>query len=179
MNLNIIAVLLIILMFSGCAPEETIDVTISDASDPDNKVTGEVINVTEESNTEKSDDEDAAEITDEEPVADAGFVDNISDDEIVEQTSTEIVIIDDLKFKPQQITVDKGTTVKWVHNDQYANNQNIIHQIGLYKHGTILNARSGRLSFGDIYNYTFIESGEYYYIDIVFKDKMRGYITVE
>src|SRR3989344_4020034 len=91
----------------------------------------------------------------------------------------EIIEIKDVKFNPNSIIISAGTTVKWIHNDRFGNNENIIHQVGLYKKGELFNVRSNSLKYGESFNYTFNETGEYWYIDVVFVEKMRGDITVE
>lgn len=89
--------------------------------------------------------------------------------------NTKTIIIEDIKFKPDKITIPAGTTVIWKHQDKYLGNENIMHIVMVYP----IAKRSEKMAYGGMFNVTFDEPGKYYYIDIIFKENMRGDIIVE
>lgn len=91
------------------------------------------------------------------------------------EENTKTIIIEDIKFKPDKITIPTGTTVIWKHQDKYLGNENIMHIVMVYP----IAKRSEKMAYGGMFNVTFDEPGKYYYIDIVFKESMRGDIIVE
>lgn len=85
-----------------------------------------------------------------------------------------LINIENLKFVPDKLTVAKGTTVTWKHNDQYIDNMK--HMIRIYPIGVA----SPQMYYGESFSYTFNESGEYTIIDIIYKEKnVRGKVSVE
>src|SRR3989344_7215366 len=91
-----------------------------------------------------------------------------------EEEDTKTIVIEDLKFKPTKITIPIGTTVVWEHTDRHLDRDDIVHIVMVYP----IAERSDRMFYGDKFNVTFDKPGEYYFIDIVFKESMRGDITV-
>lgn len=168
MNFKIIFSIIAVLLLTSCVSnsEEGADITISsiDEEQPDE--------VPEETTTVNTT-EDTSDSTD---------GDTTVEPEGQEQPTGnyEIIEIEDLKFKPDEITIGKGTAIKWIHNDLYADSKTIKHIIRVYEPGEVFNLISQPLFFGDSFEYTFTEPGEYYYISIVYASRgVRGSITVE
>ena len=186
MDIKIIAILVLLcFLLSSCASESNNvdDITISDIGD-ETQDTGEITDgetdVVAEEQTGTEDTSDTEEEDQEDIVPDetTGSEDDSTDDEA--EGNSEFIEMEDLKFKPATMTVQKGTTVRWIHNDRYNNDDQIVHQVALYrKLDSSFYVRSGRMMFGDRFNYTFTESGDYWYMDIIFKDKMRADIHVD
>lgn len=90
---------------------------------------------------------------------------------------THSIIIRDLKLNPQELTIKKGDTVIWKHEDQYENGGETKHY--LYEHRNEF--RSPTLYYGDEFTHTFNKTGTFIYNDAIYKDKeyMRGKIVVE
>lgn len=161
---------LILILISGCITTPTATVTIEDVEEEPTEQP-EKIEEVQETVEEKT--AEAVEEPEEVPEEEA------ADEELEEETEPEekiaVIEIKDKKFIPDKLTVDKGTTVRWEHNDRYREKEGIIHMIRIYPIG----ARSERLEYGDSYNYTFTEANNYWYLDIIFKENMKGYITVK
>ena len=95
------------------------------------------------------------------------------------QAAMEIVKMEDVRLMPKDLNITAGTTVQWVHNDLYNENKNIIHQVAIYNNNVAsFYVRSNNLRFGDSFNYTFTEPGNYWFIDIIFRDRMKGTVIV-
>jgi len=110
------------------------------------------------------------------------IVDNVSNVENVstntnetEEGNTRTIIIQDLNFKPNKITIPIGTTVIWKHQDQNPGNENIVHMVMVYPTAK----KSQRMLYGDTFDVIFDKPGRYYFIDVIFKETMRGDIVVE
>lgn len=112
------------------------------------------------------------------------ITDDTSDD-TTDENETEVDINDgyhivsmkDLKFDPKDIIIAKGDTVSWVHEDDYSDNENLVHILQIY--GPEPSAgNSGRMLIGDTFDKTFNVPGSYWYIDVIFSAQMRGTINV-
>jgi plastocyanin len=77
------------------------------------------------------------------------------------------VSMQNLKFKPQEVTVRVGDTVVWTNDDD--RDHTIASDDGSF--------RSGRLGSGRSYQYTFTKPGKYPYGDNSFS-RMRGVVVV-
>ena len=93
----------------------------------------------------------------------------------------EVKLTEDLTMVPDELNIQKGTTVKWIHNA----NKNMYHQLVLYSADIRdiptpddIIARSGNFKFGESWEYDFEEAGEYKVRDI-YAGTMRGEITAE
>ncbi|MCR4286387.1 MAG: cupredoxin domain-containing protein [Deltaproteobacteria bacterium] len=75
-------------------------------------------------------------------------------------------------FKPENVIIKKGGTVKWVNNDE---NMHIFATISLISAGVI---RSPSVEPGQSWEYKFERPGEYFYICFIHRS-MKGKITVE
>jgi len=94
-----------------------------------------------------------------------------------ENPNVKVVEIRDLKLYPKELKIEVGNTVVWKHKDRFQDRPDIRHQIAHFYN----KFRSPVLYYGGSFNYTFTQSGEYGYVDVVFKDKddLRGKIIVE
>ena len=99
-------------------------------------------------------------------------------EEAAEQAETpdniEKIKMKKLKFYPEDVTIKKGGTVVWDHEDTFNGRTDLKHMIKIHYIGV----RSPQLFLGDTWNYTFNETGKYLYIDVLFPSKMKGEITV-
>jgi len=82
-----------------------------------------------------------------------------------------VIEIKNLKFNPGEITIEKGTTIEWINNEEART-----HNLYSLSVGVPFNSR--RLEPGQSYTYTFNEEGIYPYSDSLFKF-MKGKIIVE
>ncbi len=89
---------------------------------------------------------------------------------------THTVTIKDLKLNPQELTIKRGDTVVWKHEDTWEEDTDTKHL--LYQH--FGEFRSPILYYGDIFNHTFAVEGIFTYQDAMYKEKnnMRGKIIV-
>ncbi len=180
---SLIGLLMVILLFLiSCQPADVEDANIT-------------ITNTMEPSAPEAEEQDAGPVEQDEPADDAddqGETDDgengqdDADEEVGEDSEEqdseepfEIIQIENLKFKPDEMTIEAGTRVRWIHKDMYQDNDKIVHQIGIYKRGEPFYERSDRMFYDDSFEYIFEEPGEYWYVDIVFIDRMRGEITVE
>ena len=161
-----------LLVIAGCSEEEKTQPVIVDVGDAE-PVSPEDIEP-EDRGMEDVSGEVTKEIVKESDAEPIPQEDNESA-EPEEEDNTKTIIIEDVKFKPDDITIPAGTKVIWKHEDDFLDKENIIHMIMVYPIGK----RSDRMFYGDTFNVTFDEPGEYDYIDIIFKERMRGKITVE
>lgn len=76
------------------------------------------------------------------------------------------------RFRPDNIIIKKGSTVKWVNNDSIAH---VFSSMPLIGKGGIFTPSIGP---GQSWSYTFTQPGEYYYICFIHKG-MTGKVTVE
>ncbi|MBS3097462.1 cupredoxin domain-containing protein [Candidatus Woesearchaeota archaeon] len=155
--LGLAAVLMFIIFISGCVSSPTGSVILEnvDEETPERSIE----EVVAEENLSEEQEEIVEEILEKQEEASEGI---------------KKVEMKNLKFDPAEVTVKKGTTVIWQHNDQYNDRSDIKHLISAF-YGKF---RSPTLYYGDSYNFTFNEAGEFGYIDIVYKETMRGKITV-
>jgi len=82
-----------------------------------------------------------------------------------------IIEIKNLQFNPSEITIEKGTTVEWINNDE-----DVTHNI--YSVTLEQDFNSRRLEPGQSYSYTFTKEGGYPYSDSLFTF-IKGKIIVE
>lgn len=83
--------------------------------------------------------------------------------------ATDQVTIKGFEFKPQRITVARGTTVTWTNQD------NAVHSV---KDNGSLGFKSDNLSEGNTFTYTYDEPGEFPYICGIHQ-YMTGTVVVE
>ncbi len=76
--------------------------------------------------------------------------------------------IDHLALSQKDVTIEKGTTIKWENKESYK------HKLTIYNL-----VQSPVLYQGDSFEYTFEEEGKYTYICAIFKEYIKGTITVE
>jgi len=181
-------ILVILVFLVGCTAD-LVDVSVTDSDEgttPENASDQELIVPESEDINETQNDSLEDLIPEEETTAEEQeLLDDIAEREQEEEELRTARIakisIEDIRFKPSDITIEKDYTVVWEHEDTYQGNEKIIHQITIYPplNSKVNTIRSPRLFLGDSFNYTFTESGEYWYIDLIFKQHMRGYITVE
>ena len=186
--------ILLAILISSCTPNE-IDVTVSDADVEDTTeetTEGEdtTDNITESDDTTEDTTDNETDVLEDEELSpeEQELMDRIlenqeteEENELLEAAGMAKIKIEDIKFKPAEITIESGYTVIWEHNDEYGGSDKIIHQLTIYPPigSGLKNVRSPRLFLGDTFNHTFEEPGEYWYIDLIFKQNMKGYITVE
>ena len=77
------------------------------------------------------------------------------------------------EFDPKEITIKKGTTVTWIHDDEIRDDEAHL----LYGHGNEF--RSPRMVYGEKFSHTFNESGRYVYVDLLYKEDYRGEVIVQ
>jgi len=179
--------LLIIALFliTACSPTDVEpevtdelpdDTTVDNASDSTDTSDNLVDDTTDTDDT--ADDTDLADDTADDITDDTG-------DDTTDENETEVDINDgyhivsmkDLKFDPKDIVIAKGDTVSWVHEDDYSDNENLVHILQIY--GPEPSAgNSGRMLIGDTFDKTFNVPGSYWYIDVIFSAQMRGTINV-
>lgn len=80
-----------------------------------------------------------------------------------------IVEIKDVKFYPEELTINTGDTIVWV------NKEDAPHLV--YEPHNLF--RSPKLVLGDSFSFTFTQAGEYIYSDSIFAKTMRGKIIVK
>lgn len=76
-----------------------------------------------------------------------------------------LVSIENLKFVPEEIAISKGGTVTWLHNDKYI--ENMKHMVRIYPIGDA----SPIMFYGDVFSFTFNETGEYSIVDVIYAKK--------
>ena len=156
--------------------DETAEETVDEAEDMIKEETDDVAEDTSEEETSVEEDEttDSEETAGEDETAETG------EDETFDGPQ-EIVIMKDISFKPKTITVETGTNILWIHNDKYGSYENLVHIIRIYPKNPssdFKSVQSQRMLYDDRFNLTFDIPGEYYAMDIVFKDSMKGTIIV-
>ncbi len=156
----LVGALFLIIIISGCAKAPTGNIIIED------------VKTEEEQPAEAQPEEIAAEPIENETLTEAA---NISE-EAAEPVNANIIEIRDLTFNPAELTVEKGATVVWKHNDRHLDRDDIRHQISIIMYP--YSARSDLLFFGDTFEYTFDKEGEYVFTDAVYKEGLRGKIIV-
>lgn len=191
MRINLLMLLMLVLFITGCTIRTTGNVVIEDAVDQSTgdiiieDVTEEEVVVEEQEPTEIEEQEEGA--TEEQEAAES----EEQEAEVTETTTTEeteqpeettttpeivgkLISIENLKFVPETLTISKGETVTWKHNDKYLDNMK--HRVRIYPMGDA----SPMMYYGDVFSYTFNEPGEYNFMDIIYKESnVRGKIIVE
>lgn len=152
----LISALLLIILVGGCYKPPTGAVAIVDLEEPEEQ------------------EQPAQTAQPEEAAAPAENKTEEAPQELAE--TAKIIVIKGLKFDPEKLTIDKGATVKWKHNDKYDDREDIMHQISIIMYP--LSVKSNRLYFGGEFEYTFNEKGEFLFVDVSFPEKMRGTVTV-
>jgi len=177
----LIGIIFLALLVS-CKQAEDPNVIITEDGEP----TGDVEEPIEvEDDTDATEDETTDDDQEDNTTADKDQ-ENATDDS-TEQTipessdNQEIIIMSDITFSPKKLTVEAGTNILLIHNDKYNNKDNIVHVVRFYPMTPSMefkSVQSGRMTYGDKFNVTLDEPGEYYFLDIIFKNQMKGYITV-
>ncbi len=92
-------------------------------------------------------------------------------------TGVHTVIIKDLKLNPKELTIKKGDTVVWEHEDTWEDEGSTRHYIAAHTN----EFRSSILFYGDTFEHTFENEGTFTYIDVLYKERnaLRGKIVVE
>ncbi|MBD3309893.1 hypothetical protein GF351_01605 [Candidatus Woesearchaeota archaeon] len=85
------------------------------------------------------------------------------------------VVMDDLKFDPEELTIKVHDTVRWVNDEDP--DQRPVHRHRLSAHYNEF--RSLDIMPGESFEHTFTKPGEYTYIDVIYPSRMRGKIIVE
>jgi plastocyanin len=189
--------LLIIALFliTACSPTDVEpevtdelpdDTTVDNASDSTN-TSDDLADDTADDITDDTADGTTDDTGDDTDLAD-DTADDITDDtsdDTTDENETEVDINDgyhivsmkDLKFDPKDIIIAKGDTVSWVHEDDYSDNENLVHILQIYGPEPS-GGNSGRMLIGDTFDKTFNVPGSYWYIDVIFSAQMRGTINV-
>lgn len=96
--------------------------------------------------------------------------------QLEEPTNQFTILIKDLKLIPQELTVKKGDTVTWKHQDK-GDGDDTRHYLAAHSN----EFRTPILCYGDTFSHTFNTVGTFTYVDIVYKEKddLRGEIIVE
>lgn len=84
-------------------------------------------------------------------------------------TETNKIVTKDFTFSPASITIKVGTTVTWTNEDS------VPHQIADKPNGDMF--KSGQLSQGQSYSFTFDKAGEYDYLCLIHPN-MTGKVIV-
>lgn len=87
----------------------------------------------------------------------------------VEVINEVTIMIKDLKFNPEKVTISPGTTVIWVNNDTAS------HKVVAYDRLFY----GPRMGPGDKYAFTFTQEGTHRYFDAVFPKIGRGRVIVK
>jgi len=77
--------------------------------------------------------------------------------------------IKDLKFNPREINITPGTMVVWQNNDHNGKFGRVHMIVAHYN-----KFRSGRMKYGDSFNFTFDDNGTYKYFDPIYKSELGG-----
>lgn len=155
-------------LISSCATEKTKPVVTD--------VGGEV---KEETKIEEKTVEEKEVVT-EEPEKEEGTVEEESQEEGKEEalpSGTRVITIKDLKLDPQELTIKKGDTVIWKHEDTWEEDEETRHYLAAHSN----EFRTPILYYGDTFEHTFNKTGTFTYIDVLYKERsyMRGTIIVE
>ncbi len=176
---HFVLLVLIVFLLSSCSDKTTpvvTDVSGGAVVEPPKEEVEEVEEdpaETEESGAEEETAGDAESAVEEE-----------SDEEVEEETGSEevqegvyTITIQDLKLSNKELTVKKGETVIWEHNDAYETDGQTKHMVAAHTN----EFRSGIMLKGDKFEHTFEDTGTFTYIDVFYKDKgdLRGTIIVE
>lgn len=81
----------------------------------------------------------------------------------------ESVVMENVAFQPDELTVPAGTTVAWTNQDVVAHTTTSDDDLW----------GSGRMSQGDTFSFTFEEPGTYNYICTIHPAQMQGTVVVE
>ena len=193
MKYIILVAMVTLVMLAGCEKQSSSKVIITKQQgmqDVQEKVKQESVQQSAESTqSEDATSQDIEDITDDTGTTDFEDItddvdqststtfEDITDDTVSNTTNTtkiKVINIKDIGFDPTELTVIPGTTIIFKHIDKKGGNLNIIHKVqGLYNAFS-----SDRMVYGDEFNVTLTEPGEYQYIDVIFKAFMRGTITV-
>jgi plastocyanin len=168
--------LIIVVLISACSINKTKPVVTD--------ITGEVVRgvVPEDegggAELEEQESEEEAEIEggEEETELEEGEAEEEEqEEEEVLPPGTNLVTIKDMKLDPLELTIKKGETVLWKHEDEFQ--ENTRHFLSAHN-GEF---RSSFLFYGDTFNHTFDKEGTFTYFDIIYKDRtlLRGKIIVE
>ena len=84
-----------------------------------------------------------------------------------------VIIVKNLYFIPSELTIKKGETVVWIHEDNYKGYDNLKHKISIDNAGS-----NPIMKYGDTYQYTFNKPGTFVFVDPIY-ESTRGKIIVE
>lgn len=89
----------------------------------------------------------------------------------------QVITIKELRLEPQELTIEKGDTVVWKHEDKWEKNEETKHYLAAHSN----EFRSPILYYGSTFEHTFNKTGTFTYIDVMYKERsyMRGKIIVE
>ncbi len=95
---------------------------------------------------------------------------------VLEQ-KTAYILVKSRTVSPKILTVEQGTMVIWYHMDKKQESDKVKHKFKIID----VNYNFPIIMFGQKVNYTFNESGNYQYFDIILKewDTLRGAIVVK
>jgi len=167
MKINFWILLIFIISITGCTIQTTGNVIISDGSEMP-EIPEDIIETT--TTTVQAPEEDInGTVQDEEEIE----ITNTTEEEQLNETTTttapeiigNLINIENLKFVPDSLTMDKGETVTWLHKDKYVDNMK--HMVRIYPGG----AASPTMFYGESFSYTFDEPGEYTIVDVIYAKK--------
>ena len=165
----LIPLIIVMLFISACSiGNKTKPVVTNPGEEITDEATGAVVE--EGSEEEPTQEEDIPE----EPAEETEI--NETEEETKEELppGTHIIIIKELKLDPQELTINKGDTVIWKHQDEW--NDNTKHYLAAHTN----EFRSPIFYYGDEFEHTFDKAGTFTYFDVIHKERdyMRGKIIV-
>ena len=171
----LIPFIIVMLFISGCSIGNKTKAVITDVGEePTEEVTGAVVEQGLEDET-VGEDETLEGDTEEETEP------SETEEETEEETEQElppghhIITIKELRLDPKELTIQKGDTVIWKHEDTWDDTTK--HYLAAHTN----EFRSPIFYYGEEFNHTFNEAGTFTYFDIMYKERdlMRGKIIVE
>lgn len=168
----LIFLIIVMVLISACSTEKTKPIV----TDIEQETKEEPIKV-EEKETPEENETIEEEIIEEKKESKEEVELEEGEEEKILPPGTHMVTIKDLKLDPQELTIKKGDTIIWKHEDEWEKEGATRHL--LYQHFNVF--RSPLLYYGDTFNHTFTEEGTFTYQDAMYKEKdnMRGKIIVE
>ncbi len=180
----LILFVIVILFISGCSVGDKTKAVVTDAgeetqeqepSEEDKQVKDEkeTVDVTEQESEEES------KLPEEENETGEDGETELNESQEEEQTEesppgTHTITIKDLKLDPQELTIKKGDTVVWKHEDKWEDNTQ--HYLAAHSN----EFRSPLFYYGEEFEHTFDEAGTFTYFDVMYKERntIRGTIIV-
>ncbi|HZX44293.1 MAG TPA: hypothetical protein VFF28_01280 [Candidatus Nanoarchaeia archaeon] len=161
MDKKFIVLTIILLIIYGCSTDKTIPVVSKPSVQQDSP--GTKLPIIEESDAVK-------------PVASNPTAQKPAENKSApKDTKTFTVTIQELKLSPQDLTINKGDTVIWKHEDRWETDTK--HYLTAHSN----EFRSPVMKYGETFSHTFNTPGIYTYIDPIHKDRdlLYGKIIVE